>query len=194
MQAPDALHAPDWQRYAVEVVQPVSPFEKPQVPCEQVLNSHSAPLPQPWPTAEAQVLVIALQSPVEHVGATVVEAQTPVCSPSMEIAAPGADRVTQVKVLRLQNWVPRQSPSAQQLPGVDGTQLPLGAQALLTHWAAAVQLAPFETPQVFVVSLQVPLWQAALTPPVQTPSCRPSLGIGAPAVSVGVHALLARSQ
>jgi hypothetical protein len=194
MQAPEALHAPDWQRYAVAVVQPVSPVETPQVPCEQVLNSHSAPEPQAWPTAEAQVLVVTLHRPVAQVGATVVAAHTPVCSPSTGMGAPLGRRATQVNALRLQKALDGQSESAQQLPGAAGTQVPLGAQALVVHCAAAVQLVPGAVPQVSVVSLQRPPWQVALTPPSQVPSCRPSLGIGVPAVSVGAQVLSARSQ
>lgn len=194
MHEPDALQVPDWQSEAVLTVQPGSPFEMPQWPPEQVLNSHSAAAAQLWPTAPAQVLVVALHSPVAHVGAMVVTEQRPVCSPSTGMAAPLASRGTHVSAARLQNDVESQSPSAQQLPGVEGTQAPLGAQALLTHWAAAVQLVPFEVAQVSVASLQAPLWHVALTLAWQVPSCRPSLGIAVPAASVATQVLVARLQ
>jgi hypothetical protein len=62
--------------------------------------------------------------------------------------------------------------------------LPLAEQVLLLHWLAAVQSLPVPDPQVFVVTLQVPVVQTTDAPFAgQVPSCRPSLGNGEPGTS-----------
>jgi hypothetical protein len=84
-----ALHAPDWQRLAVAVVQPVAPSEIPHFPLWHVFVVHWFAAVHAAPTAAAQVFVAALQTPAAHT-TSAPGSQTPVRTPSLGIAAPGA--------------------------------------------------------------------------------------------------------
>lgn len=88
-----------------------------------------------------------------------------------------------------------QSWSLQQLPLAAGTQRPLEEHALVVHWAAAVQAAPDATEQVLVKGLHALVAQtAAAAEGEQTPSCRVSLAIAAPAPSFAWQVADERSQ
>jgi hypothetical protein len=95
MHAPARLHTPDWHRFAVCAVQPVSPLAKPHLPWEHRLSTHCDVVVHTAPMAPAQVLVVGLQRPLKQVAAASVPVQAPPCSPSVGIAAPAACFATQ---------------------------------------------------------------------------------------------------
>ena len=95
---------PLWQVEAVPAVQPVSPFARPQLPLlPQTLFTHCAALLQATLFAEAQVFVVALQSPLSQVGAPLLEQLT--CRPSLTMPLPGVFFVRQVRLDRSQYCV-----------------------------------------------------------------------------------------
>lgn len=157
----------------------------------QAFDTHSAPAAHVSAAPEAHVAVIALHEPDAHTASA--SAQVPPCSPSFGIGAPAASSATQVIVVRLQNEPSPQSPSIQH-PACAGTQWPL-VQVLVVHSEAELQFVDAAVAQVFSAALHTPERQTAdaLNEP-QVPSCRPSFGMGEPAVRSGAQDQVERSQ
>jgi hypothetical protein len=66
-------------------------------------------------------------------------------------------------------------------------------QVFSLHWFAIVQLSPFAAPHVVVVELHKPESQTAAASE-HAPVCNVSLGIGAPAMSLGTQVNVLRLQ
>src|SRR5665213_2344816 len=65
-------------------------------------------------------------------------------------------------------------------------QKPLLPQTPPAHWVAEVQATPRPAPQVWLAPLQRPAAQTAAAAS-QAPSCKPSLGMAAPAASLATQ-------
>ena len=92
-----ALHAPDWQRFAVAAVQPVAPSARPHLPFWQAFVVHWSAAVHAAPTAAAHVFVAALQTPAAHTAAA-PGTHWPVRTPSLGIGAPGASFARHVRL------------------------------------------------------------------------------------------------
>src|SRR5688572_14354440 len=113
------------------------------------------PFEQGWPNATAQVVWVALHSPLWQAALVFVAEQLP-CSPSAGSASPALSSGVQVKVSRWQKLPLLQSSSTQQASGWSGTQTPpLGehccdwqnaASSEVVHAPAPLARQPTEVP------------------------------------------------
>ncbi len=145
------------------------------------------------PTAAAHVFVVALHMPAAQT-TSAPAAHTPLLTPSVGMAAPGASFVLHASVDRSQYDEAEQSPSAQQPEPPLGTQRPLTEHVFETHWEPAVhELAPAPA-HVFVVTLHSPVAHAELVACMLHVSWSVSAGSAAPAASLSVHVNVLRAQ